>query len=106
MTLNKRKVEALLNRNGIDDFVLTNWDRVQNKNCKFLPGEKVVVKSKQRNNQVSKIGKTFKGYAGQVIAASTVDGERMNSESYKTTFYYVNIGETVIKFPSNSLRTY
>ena len=106
MTLTKRKVEALLKRNEIDDFVLTDWNRKQNKNCKFLPGETVAVKTKQRSNQVSKIAKTFKGYAGKVIAASTVDGERMNSENYRTTFYYVNIGEAVIKYPSNSLRAH
>jgi len=103
MTLTKRKIEALLRRSNINDSVMTRWDREQNRNCKFLPGDRVIVKSK-KNNWDTVESRMLNGNQGTVVAASTVDGERMNGPHYKKTHYYVFTGGTVSRFLSNSLK--
>ena len=103
MTLTKRKIEAMLRRNNINDQVMTRWSREQNRNCKFLPGDRVIVKSK-RNHWETVDGRKLNGAEGYIVAASTVDGNRMNSEHYKKTHYYVTNGESVHRFLSNSLK--
>ena len=103
MTLTKRKIEAMLRRSNINNPVMTRWNRELNRNCKFLPGDRVIVKSK-KNNWDTIESRELHGTQGTVVAASTRDGERMSSSSYKKTHYYVFTGGAVTRFLSNSLK--
>jgi len=103
MTLTKRKIEAMLRHSNINNPVMTRWSRDLNRTCKFLPGDRVIVKSK-KNNWDTVESRQLHGTQGTVVAASTTDGKRMSSPRCKKTHYYVFAGGAVTRFLSNSLK--
>ena len=101
MTLTKRKAESLLKQNKITANVMTRWNRESNRNCKFLPGDRVTINSKKSSSTKDR---TLHGARGEIVAVTTVDGMRMNSENRKTTHYYVLNSNTLNRFASYMLR--
>lgn len=82
----KRKTESLLRKNKIKDRVMIRWNRQTNPNCKFVPGDSVMIRNRLSNRH---------GIYGRVIAVTTVDGERICDNKRKNSSYYVYDGELV-----------
>jgi len=77
-----------LKQNNITAQVLTQWNNLR---CKFMPG--AAARPKGRSQQT-----------GTVIAVSTVDGERIRSESRGHTRYFLRFSDGGVRgFFSNQL---
>ena len=68
--------------------LMYDWNRNNNPQCKFLPGDAVIVKNKNNYNE-SAIKRKLNKTTGRVIAVSTVDGIRMNNRTRHWTRYYI-----------------
>ena len=68
--------------------VITDWNHF---NCKFLPGDYVMVSKtiSKSGHWESKRLQSFAAHVGRVFAASTPDGKRMRGWNRQWTKYYV-----------------
>ena len=68
--------------------VITDWNHF---NCKFLPGDYVMVSKtiSKSGHYESKRLQSFAAHVGRVFAASTPDGKRMRGWNRQWTKYYV-----------------
>jgi len=67
---------------------ITDWNHF---NCKFLPGDYVMVSKtiSKSGHYESKRLQSFAAHVGRVFAASTPDGKRMRGWNRQWTKYYV-----------------
>ena len=68
--------------------IITDWNHF---NCKFLPGDYVMVSKtiSKSGHYESKRLQSFAAHVGRVFAASTPDGKRMRGWNRQWTKYYV-----------------
>ena len=103
MMISLSKTQRLLKNNNIIAAVMTRWNRNNNPNCKFVPGDKVIVKSK-KNIWESIRNRKLSGSRGVIVGVTTASNNRMTSETSHSTSYYVAIGADYVgRFMSNSL---
>lgn len=102
MMISTRKTVSLLRKNKVTAGVMTRWDRESNPRCKFLPGDEVIAKTKRATWESAK-NRRLHGMSGQIIAVTTVDGQRICNQNRKNSAYYVYDGKQVVRFRSNSL---
>ena len=102
MMISLNKTHKLLQNNKITATVMTRWNRDKNPNCKFVPGDEVLIKSK-KNNWESIRNRKLNGSRGVVVGVTTTGEGCMTSKTSHATHYYVAMNCYVGRFMSNSL---